>query len=282
MNYTDIMNYTDDPTSRMTDNTTQNATLITGLSEAEKYLLLSWTTLFLIISIPGNILILVASLKYQAIKLDKYSVIFIQNMAIIDVTYATVDCILLASSIIANGWVFGDMLCSLRPVVMPILRATSIFFITALNVAKLTTLLDPFGARLRTNRSGYRIAGALWSIMAIVVALTELLIFLISGMLWLGKYDAELFVCKLSTDSWSWYFFVAYLLTIACVVVPLIIVIVTTVWLMRFVQERGIQRQTVVTLVTISAVFVLSYTPLLLSPLLKRIASGTYAVYYRS
>ena len=42
-----------------------------GLSDAERYLWVAWLLLILIVSIPGNIVILVSSLKYRAIKLDK-------------------------------------------------------------------------------------------------------------------------------------------------------------------------------------------------------------------
>ena len=53
-------------------------------SETERYMWMAWCILTLVICILGNILIIVSTLKYTAIKLDKITVVLIQNIAVAD------------------------------------------------------------------------------------------------------------------------------------------------------------------------------------------------------
>ena len=54
------------------------------VSEVERYFLIAWCLATLIPCLSGNIIVLVSSICYRAIKLDKITVILIQNIAVAD------------------------------------------------------------------------------------------------------------------------------------------------------------------------------------------------------
>ena len=55
------------------------------MSDLTKDLMVTWLILSIVTAIPGNIMTLVATIKYNAIKLDAYSVMLIQAMAVADI-----------------------------------------------------------------------------------------------------------------------------------------------------------------------------------------------------
>eukprot|EP00116_Pleurobrachia_bachei_P008412 sb/3468674/ len=57
------------------------------MSDLKRDLMVAWLILTTITAICGNILTLVATIKYNAIKLDAYSVMLIQAMAVADIAY---------------------------------------------------------------------------------------------------------------------------------------------------------------------------------------------------
>ena len=79
-------------------------------SPIEKY---AWILYFLIAflsSLIGDIFILVASVGYNALKLNRYVVVIIQHIAVCDLLRSTVFVLPTTVSLLANGWIFGQTL----------------------------------------------------------------------------------------------------------------------------------------------------------------------------
>ena len=83
-------------------------------SDAERYLFIIWTIITLIMCVSGNILVLVASIRYNAIKLDKVSVVLIKNLAIADVIYAVTKMIPTIANITWKRMVLGEIFCGIE------------------------------------------------------------------------------------------------------------------------------------------------------------------------
>ena len=57
-------------------------------SEIERYLLVLWTGATSLTNLLGNTLVLIATIKYHAIRLDKVSVVLIKNLAAADLLHS--------------------------------------------------------------------------------------------------------------------------------------------------------------------------------------------------
>ena len=82
----------------------------------------------------GNILVLISSVKYKAIKLDKVSVILIRNIAIADLGYAVFVMAQVGVALVANTWPYDQaggtgVLCQLSVYLQYALAYTDIMLI---------------------------------------------------------------------------------------------------------------------------------------------------------
>ena len=55
-----------------------------GLTATERYIWAGWCGAILAVSLPGNTLVLLSSLKYRAIRLDKVTVVLVEGIAVAD------------------------------------------------------------------------------------------------------------------------------------------------------------------------------------------------------
>ena len=88
-----------------------NKTTYAIKSDAVKY---AWEVFLIFVAISsliGDSTILVASIKYKAIKLQKTIVVLIQHIAVSDLMVVLTAVIPKIVSIIAYKWVFGNLTC---------------------------------------------------------------------------------------------------------------------------------------------------------------------------
>ena len=75
------------------------------MPDSVRYILILWCAVSTILSLLGNTIVLIASRKYDAFKLDKYSIRLIDNLAAADLGYTITDIIPTIGAVAANGWV---------------------------------------------------------------------------------------------------------------------------------------------------------------------------------
>jgi hypothetical protein len=204
----------------------------------------------------GNIVVLVASMKYKAIKLDKVSIILIRNIAIADLAYSL--CVMLQAglSLSFNSWPYGngrDTLCHVSTYLQHALAFTDINLICALNISKLTCIMFPLYARLRSFKKGATISAIVWLIANL---------YPLQAVKREVYFDYRSYRCAYvhSPDYWVWLDPVNISLFL---LLPTFLVLVTTVWLLFFVRKvTGAHKQAVFTMVPVSVVFCLSYAPI--------------------
>ena len=87
-----------------------NATIFGIQSNFERCIWIGYFVLVLISSLFGDTIILIASVRYNAFKLNKFIVAVLQHMAVCDIILAIDYVIPTTVSILLDRWVFGDFL----------------------------------------------------------------------------------------------------------------------------------------------------------------------------
>ena len=127
--------------------------------------------LMTLVGLLGNGTVVYSSLRYNTIRLDKVSLIFIQNLAVADILYTV--CVILPqfATYAAGGWVLGDAYCMVMAQVGIVPVSANTLTVLALTAYRLRVVVDPF-----TQNSGKlaRIGVAvIW-----VLALVPMLVFI--------------------------------------------------------------------------------------------------------
>ena len=221
-------------------------------SLTERFFMGIWCAAISSVALTGNVTVLIASFKYNAIKLDKISTILIQNVAVADAGFSMYIIITLVT-IVNDGWVFADILCHVTNYMCLFLGISEIYLICALNESKLHCLLFPLKARLRSIESGRLIAIIMWSVMPLFHLIPALVLgrevsFTHSYYRYEGSFRHG------SNGAFP------FLASICFVFMPLIVVFVAIIWLFNYVRE-GIQKQSLFTHLLISLCYFCSYLP---------------------
>ena len=229
------------------------------LTNPEQAVLVTWTMLVALIAVAGNTFILVSSIRYNAIRLDRISIILIRNLAASDLGYGL--CITTTPVlIITQRNVYGDLACYIISTLSHFFMGTSCIFLSALMASKISSLIFPLHSNIRRYRRGRHISYAIWILMVVFIAVT-LTAALIPGDFSV-VYSSASFKCFSEFYQKGPLRIVAPIVAIIFFLLPLLVILVTTVWIICYVAKvRGIHRQAVITLMAISAAFVLSYLP---------------------
>ena len=195
---------------------------------------------------------LVASKHGRAIKLDRVSIVLLENLAVADIGTS------LFAIIPITLWFFilnpgGSVSAYLNTLLSEIIVLPSHIFVAAgisltsfLNCSKLLSLLFPLRARTWRYRDGYKIVVKIW----IIITLT-------SSANW---------IANASQHSFTTFFAISA----AVFLLLLIVVIASTVGLLFKVHEaRGLRRQGVFSIILVSVVFFVCYTPMSIYNLLE-------------
>ena len=153
--------------SGLTDIRYDNYTLYGIQSKTERHLLIGYTSLISISSLIGDTLILVGSSRYNAIKLHKIMVVFIQHIAVADLAFSLFKALPGAVSLAANDWILGRFLCFAAYYATYISALAMCLHISALALAKLLIVRDPLRAINFSSKTGHMIACGIWVYSAI-------------------------------------------------------------------------------------------------------------------
>ena len=222
----------------------------------ERYTILLWSILCALVSIPGNTSVFIASVWYHAIRLDNISVILIRNLAAADLVYTVTVILPTIWTVLSKKWGLGQTLCYTQFFLGYMTFLADVILVCTLNISKLTCLLFPLHARTRAKRTGRFISLIIWGVTAI--ALIPLVVWI--TMKWV-KFSNSSYRCDGTYHASSSVWWVpAYSAVFG--LLPIIVVVVTTVWLLRFVKKvRGLQKESVITNIAVSVVYIVALVP---------------------
>ena len=264
---------------------TANITNITPVSNTYhlphswRYFLITWSVFVALLSLSGNSLVLVSSVRFNAIKVDKISVVLIRNIAVADLGSTVLVIIPTIGSLVADRWIFGTGMCYLTSYMVWVFSISNNLLIAGLNCSKLFCLIFPLRARLRTHSAGCKIAIALWTIT-------------ISNLIFNAALQRpcafESFIdrCNIQTSTPFWAR-VDLATSIIFAVIPLMIILISTFSLLFFVRSRGrLQSNNIVLILSVSIVYLVSLGPFIVYQTQTQREEGFYAfsvyVYYVS
>ena len=221
-------------------------------TEAMRYFLVFWNVLNLLLSLSGNTLVLVSSIKYHAINLDRVSVILIRHLAVADMIYLVPRSIMSVPGLVLKRWVMGSFMCALTTVNTYIASIVSLLLICALNLNKTMAFKFPLKSRLKSKKDGHVIAVCAWVFAVISTVFCGVLT------KWTVTFRRNLMHCLEMAEFHS----IKELVFALYMILPVVSIVLTTLWLLRFVQKaRGLNAQGSMTLVFISIVFIVSWAP---------------------
>ena len=99
-------------------------------------------------SLVGDSTILIASIKYKAIKLQRITIVIIQHIAVADLMVVLTDVMPKLISVITGRWVFGSLMCRVAPAPRIYFVAAGLYLVSTMTTTKM--LLIKFPLRFRT------------------------------------------------------------------------------------------------------------------------------------
>ena len=223
-----------------------------------RYLMGAWTLVAILFDVIGNILVLVIC-RSGRIKLDKTSVIIIRNLSVADIGYSIYMMSVLGSIMAANG-LFNERWCVVLLYTGYCFVSADVYLLCFLNINKLVTLKSPLRAKFRSARYGHVIVATIW-IVSISLSFTKTAFLLGTSNLDMTYQHLTYECVPVYTDNAVRWIMVVTT-TVIVILIPLFVTVVTTILLFWHIHRvRGVQKQTIRTLLLVSTVFTVSYLP---------------------
>ena len=120
--------------------------------------------LVFLLSFLGDSIVIVASIKYKALKLNSFLVGIIQQMAVSDIICCLVFPLPQFVSLMENSWVFGRVLCHLTSSLTTITLDVTRILTAIMTTARVMILLFPNSrvTRSLTQRTAHIVGSAIW------------------------------------------------------------------------------------------------------------------------
>lgn len=238
-----------------------NKTLFGEWSTERTVLVVVWRSTILLISLGGNITILVVVTKHRVINLGPVITTFIGHLAVSDlgVTFFGIAPVL-SFSLVPDVSV-NDLLCTAVCFTISVFISGSVLLVCALQVCKLATLKFPLRSRTWTAGFAHTVVGISWTWCCFSV---------LSYMELDGEtvyFDYRIKTCMMTTVSakMKWFRVAGLFVGIG---LPGLLVVVSTFWLLKIAQTQArahhrnsLQFQSAVTAVAIATAYCLSYLP---------------------
>ena len=141
---------------------TDNKTLLGISSDAERCVWIIWSIAVFLASMIGDSLILIATLKYRAIRHRKVIVAVMQHMAVCDMIQAVFRVFPSILSLSMDRWVLGEILCHAEETITFLCGAVTMYLTCAITTFKLITVKFPLKTGAWSSRLGHRVCACLW------------------------------------------------------------------------------------------------------------------------
>ena len=247
-------------------------------SETERGIWVTWTVIVVLSSLLGDSLILIGTIKYKAIKLNKIIVAVMQHMAVCDILQTVLRVLPTTLALITDDWFLGEVLCHIHHNMGHVCNGVTLFLTCSLTTVKYLIVRYPFRARVWTARLGHKVCVAVWLLQLCLVAPTTVVDVLIGGTVYFNywTYTCAYDISNYPTGS-KWYASSGY---IVFTFIPVVIMIVTSTLLLMAAkrsaarQGHGLQMSGVITVLLTVMVLIISNVPTIVALLITFIEPG--------
>ena len=255
-----------------------------GISNAERYAFISFMSFVFITSLIGDLIILVSSIRFKALRLNGFIVSTIQHLAVCDILGSLLFILPQIISLMANEWVLGNFLCqvtALLPHYLGCVNRIQTAVMATARVIKLK-LTNSRAALSMTGKAGHVIGVMIWfSVLPLSIAMVYLE--------YNGAYfDYRTALCDIPFRADTWKYLIPSILVLY-VFVPLFVVIVTTgILLYHLARARQVSRrigategwQGLVTVTMTATVFCLSNLPFIVYRLALNLITDIHGFFH--
>ena len=237
-----------------------------GSSDLGRNLLATFNLLVLLTSFLGDTTIIIATAKYNAIKLHRVQVAIMQHLAAADLLTSIFYVFPVIVAELTNRWVLGEFICHLHSLARIWLYSAVLGLTCTLTTTKLLTVKFPFYCRVWSARGAHYICLFIW--VAALVSLSGSLdsynndYFLFFSY---AKYSCYIKVKNDRTPLWSsyltsivWSIFIVFIL--AVILTSLLLVVEAKRVAAR--ANRAVRWPGILTVVLTGAVVVISFGPI--------------------
>ena len=236
-----------------------NQTDVGFKSSFERYSLLVWCFVLVVFIIIGSVIIILATVTYKAMRVNKISVVLIQNIAVNDLMIFVFGVLPSIVSLIGEERVYGETLCFVFNHIYFVLTTSAAVFICALQITKLHALRFPLTVRMWTKTCGCILAISMWfySFVVPVVIISrhrESLVF-----------DYRIYFCMINISQstrQSW----VDILFLSLLILPNLMIVFTTIMLLVKVKKCStrVNLRSVLAALISGVVFIFTYAPMML------------------
>ena len=230
----------------------------------ERLFLSAYSATLFASSLLGDIFILIGSLRYNAIKLHRLTVVIIQYIALGDLLMTIFRALTETVSLAANKWLFGELYCRIGYFVFCAVGATLCLLITALSLTKLLIVKYP----LRSISFPTKIA----HFAALGFFILALAVTMMASIEQVDKiyFSYVTYNCEMdrSPAHVSWIAKIAFVISGSSLVVCIMLVIVSCVMLIAIAKRitdrgpGGLQWQGIMTVLLTAALFTAGALPI--------------------
>ena len=128
----------------------------------ERVIWIVYLLIVLLSSLIGDSIILIASIKYNAIKLNKFLVTIMQHIAVCDILASVTYVLPTMISLIANKWILGDVIAYIQIYFEAGIFTGTNTFISILTTSKLLLLKFPLKTRCWRIKTAHKICICAW------------------------------------------------------------------------------------------------------------------------
>ena len=238
-------------------------------SVAQRYTWAGYYLFVILSSLMGDTTILVGSIKYQVIKLNRIIVTLIKHIAVCDLLVIATQVLPQFVTLLADKWVFGDFFCRAFILSAYCINISSVLLICTMTTSKLLLLKYPLRFGTMSSKKAHMFCGACWGVASVVPVL----------MLAVDKNDVYftyiIYFCAYDFSSYIWIYLGAFL-GLFLVILPTCLIVATSVNLLviakkiAFRRREGLKWQGIITTLLTATVFCLSMMPFFVMMALRR------------
>ena len=254
------------------DNITNVTTLEGVMSDSTRVFLIVYNIIVITLGLCGNGFVLYGSIRHRAIRMDKISVLFVENLAFSDIIITIVYYVPMLVTLIKERWVFGKALCFLSAFYftnVPFIN--ELLLIGTISLYRMWVLKKAPGQRERIPIKHVKLFLSSFWLLGIM-SCTVYVLFKCHAV-----YRPETLNCQASNFyvrnqlvPWT------IVLVILFMVVPIVLVIIANVCIistvMKHAQKAGkttVNKITVITISSICVCFIVSYSPYCINLILR-------------
>ena len=238
-------------------------------SAAQRYTWAGYYLFVILSSLIGDTTILVGSIKHQAIKLHEFIVTIIQHIAVCDLLVIATHVLPMFVTLLAEKWVFGELLCRVLIHVAFYVNQASILLICTMTTSKLLLIRYPLRFGTISSKKTHILCGVCWGVALVWPVL----------MLAVDRNDVYFsyisYFCAYDFSAYIWEY-LAELLNLLLIILPTCIIVATSVNLLLIAKKvasrrrEGLKWQGIITTLLTATVFCVSLLPLTVMMALRR------------